>query len=547
MIWREKWTVFRAWFTRRRIDPLVTLAYAGGVALFLMVLSQFYIPGKGFSYLIAFGGNLEEVRLSKIRKMDYYIQRSSSGYDAQYYVQIAMDPSLQNTQLKQAVDNLAYRARRILFPATAFLLGGASPPAILQAYALQNAFCWLILAVLLLHWFPPRDWDCFMRWIGVLFSLGVSVSVRNALVDGPSLLLIALGLYLADKGRPWWSTLVLAVSGLGKETNLLGAASLLPKRGANYKIWMQAILRGVLIAAPLGLWLFYLSLKLGPVMDAGRRNFDWPFVAYLHKWRQVMTELPDVGWPNFGGLWSFFMLITLTVQFLFLVLRPQWDRAWWRVGMSFAVLMVVLGDAVWEGYPGAASRVLLPMQLAFNILVPMGRWWRLVLLAGNLTLVAAFFELQPPAIEGYVMGGNSSLFSTAAGRAMTMQYTTGWYSPEGFRNFFWCWARGNAEHKIFNPHSFVVKGRLRFSTFAAGHRTLHLKLNGEEIWQTTMGDNQLITASLSALRLLPGENLLEWQTDLPSVQVNSDPRALAFVLQNLQLDVLRELPAEPAP
>ena len=547
MTLRQKWAAFNGWFSRRGINPFVTFAYGAAVAMFLIILGQFYIPGKGFSYLIAFGGNQEDARLSKVRKIDSYVQRASSGYDAQYYVQIAMDPSLQNTQLKQAVDSLPYRARRILFSATAFLLGGGDPPSILQAYAIQNAICWLILAALLLHWFPPRDWDFFMRWAGVLFSVGLCLSVRNALIDGPSLLLIAFGLYLAEKGRPWWSTFVLALSGLGKETNLIGAASLLPPLRADRRAWMLAIVRGLLVAAPLALWMYYLAQKLGPVMDAGQRNFDWPFVAYAHKWRQVLVELPDVGWPNVGPLLSFLMLATLTVQFGFLLLRPQWDRAWWRVGMSFAMLMIVLGDAVWEGYPGAATRVLLPMQLAFNVLVPLGRRWRFLLIAGNLSVITAFFEMQPPSIEGFVMGGDSSLYSTPEGKAVTMEYTTGWYSPEGFRSFFWCWAKGNAGHEIFNPHPFDLKARLRFSTFSVGHRTVRLKLNGEEVWQTTMGENQLITVSLSSLRLTKGKNILVWETDPPAVQRSSDPRALAFVVQNLHFDVLREWPVDPTP
>jgi hypothetical protein len=209
--------------------------------------------------------------------------------------------------------------------------------------------------------------------------------------------------------------------------------------------------------------------------------------------------------------------------------------------------MVVLGDAVWEGYPGAASRVLLPMQLAFNMLVPVGRGWRVLLIAGNLTLFASFFELQPPSIEGYILGGNPSLFSTAAGKAMSLQYTNGWYGSEGSRSFFWCWTKGNAGQKIQNPHSFVVKARLRFSVFTAGRRSVRLKLNGEEVWESTLGEDQLVTVSLSALHLQPGENRLDWETDSPPVMVSTDPRELAFVVQNLHLDVLREIPPDNAP
>jgi hypothetical protein len=52
------------------------------------------------------------------------------------------------------------------------------------------------------------------------------------------------------------------------------------------------------------------------------------------------------------------------------------------------VMMLCLGTAVWEGFPGAATRVLLPLNLAFNLLahrVRAGLGW---LLAGNLTVFA---------------------------------------------------------------------------------------------------------------------------------------------------------------
>ena len=243
----EKWRNVRDWFARRNLNPLVTLVYAGLAVLFLTAVAQYYSPGKGFSYLIAFGGDESRARLSKLQKMDFHVEQGSSGYDAQYYAQIAMDPSLQNHELRTAVDSLAYRARRILFPATAYALGLGHPPLILEAYALLNVFCWLLLAVLLLYWFPPRNWESLLRWGGVLFSLGLCVSFRNALVDGPSLLLICAGVYLVETNRPWWSTLVLGLSGLGKETNLLSGAALLPKWAGGRPAWTQALLRGLLV------------------------------------------------------------------------------------------------------------------------------------------------------------------------------------------------------------------------------------------------------------------------------------------------------------
>jgi hypothetical protein len=320
---RQSWVQVRDWFARRGLAPAVSLAYAGAVVVFLGLVFQFYIPGKGFTYLIAFGATQEDSRLSKLRRIDYHVERGSNGYDAQYYAQIAMDPSLRNKQLRHAVDSLPYRARRILLPAIAYVAGLGRPSAILQAYALANVVSWLLLAVVLLHWFPPRSWDNFMRWAGVMFSFGLCVSFRNALVDGPSLLLIASGLCLLERGRPGWSAAVLALGGLGKETNLMAAAGFLPASLRPTRAWAVAVLRGVLVAAPLALWLIYIALTVGPAGDLGARNFDLPFASYLRKWGEITTGWNDLSVANAGPLWSLFLLVALTVQFLYLVLRPR--------------------------------------------------------------------------------------------------------------------------------------------------------------------------------------------------------------------------------
>jgi hypothetical protein len=528
---------------RRNVDPGVALGYAAVVALFLWTLAQFYIPGKGLSYLIAFGAKQEEARLSKVRKLDYFVTKASDGYDAQYYVQIAMDPSLQNQALKRAVDSLPYRGRRILFAATAYAFGLGQPAWILQAFALQNVVSWLLLAVLLLHWFPPRTWDNFIRWAGTMLSIGVCLSFRNALFDGPSLLLIAFGVYLLDKGRPWWSTGVLALSGLGKETNLLGSAALLPKLSDGGRAWGLAIVRGLLTALPLALWGVYIALFVGgKVGDPGARNFDLPFAAYGRKWADVMESLPDVSAFNAWPLWGLLMLVALTVQFLYLVLRPQWNQAWWRIGLSFAVLMIFLGDAVWEGYPGAASRVLLPMQLAFNVLVPAGRGWWAVLVLGNLTMLAAPAALESPTGEGYVVRGPDELVYGSAREKFAIDYGDEWYPVERNNNDYWCWAGGNGVIEVSNPQAVPLVVRLRFALTVATPRTVWLQLNGSQLWSTELDDHSSLQVTLNELVLPPGASKLVFVTDEPPSKLGSDPRPLAFRLQNLRVDVQRPAP-----
>ncbi len=536
---RTAWQTLQRWCGHRGFAPGVALAAAMLVGLFLWVLAQFHLPGKGFTYLITFGATTESSRLSKIRRLDYHVERSSEGYDAQYYAQIAMDPSLQNRELREAVDSLPYRARRILLPAVAWALGFGEPAAILQAYALLNAVSWLLLALLLLHWFPPRDWDRLFRWAGVLFCFGVGVSFRNALTDGPSLLLIAAAIWLIEKGRPWLATGVMAVSGLAKETNLLAAASLAPADWRDRRNWGRAVLRGVLVAVPLALWLVYIARFVGPAADVGVRNFDLPFAGYLGKWREIAGDIGELSPANLGPLWSLCMLVALTAQFLFLVLRPQWSNAWWRVGATYALLLVFLGEAVWEGFPGAASRVLLPMQLAFNILVPAGERWRALLVAGNLTLVLAPLAFTPPPGAGYTLRGESELINPPSRGMMRLDYTEGWHNVEHSGGNFWIWAAADGVLRLNNPHDRPLALRLRFGLTTLGARELRVRLNGAEVWHAALPNGSALQVSLADLVLAPGLNRLEFATDAPALRVASDPRAFTFCLHNLRLDVHR--------
>lgn len=526
-----------AWLQGRGWSPGVVGAYVAVVGIFVWSFSQFYLPGKGFSYLIAFGAHLETSRLSKLRQLDYYVEKASDGYDAQHYVQIAMDPSLQNTQLAGAVDSLPYRARRILMPAVAHVAGLGQPAAILQAYALINAATWLALAAVLLHWFPPRDWGCFLRWAGVLGSFGICVSVRNALTDGPSLLLIALGLLLLERGRPWWATAAMAAGGLAKETNLLAAAALAPAVAREVRPWFGAAVRAAVVALPLALWLAYLAWQVGPPADPGARNFDFPLAAYLRKWGEVSASLPEASLAFPGPVWSLVMMVALTVQLVFLAVRPRWREAWWRVGASFGVLLLVLGDAVWEGYPGAASRVLLPMQLAFNVLVPAGRGWLAVLVLGNLTLLSAPSVLQPPLSDGLRLAARGELETAASGRSFQWEFSPGWYAPERGESGYWTWTAGTVTLTVRNPHDFPVRARLRFGLTAAQPRGFELQLNGTPQWGTALRPTQAFTASLGELVLQPGENRLVFATDVPAAPVPPDARKLAFCVHDLRLDI----------
>jgi hypothetical protein len=537
-------------FFRRFPHQFHWLAYVASVGLFLWICSQFYVPGKGFTYLVMFGGKESARYVPALRNINHYEQEDSYGYDAQYYAQIAMRPWLSNRALRAAVDSLPYRARRILFCWTAYGLALGDPARALHIYAVQNIVCWLLLAVVMLRWFPANSWENFLRWFCVLFSFGLCFSVRGALVDGPSLLLIALGVLLMERGRPWWSAALLGIAGLGKETNVLAAVAL-PWPRPTFRDWLMAIVRGLIVLLPLLIWMEVLWFWLGSTGDAGQRNFALPFAAYFTKWGDTIEQWQTEGVGSVAQ-WSVLMLIAMTAQWLFFVLRPRWQDPWWRLGASYALLMTVLGDAVWEGYPGAASRVLLPMTLAFNIVLPRGRrlgWW-VVFALGNLTVLFSSDTLKPPGRESFRVSGPDELIETSeSGRSIEVRFDDAeWFAPERSRLEYWRWSRGTASVTFYNPQPFPVLAEITMDLKSNDERAVTIvSEDGLVLWSgSTL--RQLQEIRIRRVRLAPGETVWKFETDQPAEPpANGDPRRMAFSLRNLQITVTGRADAWSAP
>jgi hypothetical protein len=223
-----------------------------------------------------------------------------------------------------------------------------------------------------------------------MFTHGLLASVRMAVLDGPSLLVIALAVTLSERGRPIASALLVGIGGLGRETNLLAAAALGGSLSRPRRPWLTIAVGAFLVVAPLALWLDYLrSIFRDTVLTSGG-SVTWPFSVLADQWwmiaRAGLRGLPR----HFGHVAA---LLSLTVQAVYLVLRARPRDAWWRLGIAYAVLLVSVTPAVWEGDPGAATRSLLPLTLAFNLLLPSTRSFWAWLLAGNLTTLLAWRTL----------------------------------------------------------------------------------------------------------------------------------------------------------
>ena len=385
-----RWTWAHFWSRR------VELLYVASLVLFITSMAQFHDRETGFTTLIRFGDSFHDQALPAVRAVPHYVVENSGGYDGQFYAQLAVDPLLLDPAIDDALDSPVYRARRILFSWTAFLLGLGQPRRILQAYAIQNVLFWVLLALLLCRWFPPRDLRSFCLWFGCMFSHGVIVSVTVAVPDGPGMLLLALTVLTVERGRTRSAAGLVGLAGLAKDINLLWAVILIAPDSLTRTRWRHLFVWGLLVAGPVSMWMLYLWASGHDFGNfAGLRNFAAPFTGYVEQWNVTLSALHAEGWDSFARF-SLLALIGFTTQAAVLLILRDWQNPWWRVGMGSVVLMVVLGPAVWEGSPGAVTRVLLPMTFAFNAVLPRNRWfWPLVVL-GNLMVLPALQALRIP-------------------------------------------------------------------------------------------------------------------------------------------------------
>jgi hypothetical protein len=513
-------------------DAFRWLICATLVGLFAWSVALCYIPGKGFTYFIGFGERGSERYLPEVRAVGHYEFKDSEGYDGKVYAQIALRPNLGDPVLRHSVGGLAYRARRILFSWIPWVIGAGKPASVLGIYAFQDVAYWLVLALILFHWLPPVSWNNVLRWTAVLFSFGLVFGVRSALPDVPSLLLIAIAFWLLETRRPWLGSIVLGISGLARETNILGAVGLdLPERPGG-KAWSTWALKAVVVAAPLGCWTVTMALWIGHGDDVGAGNFSLPFVAFIRTAaRDFMALKGQLRAPWSGADYGLLVKLGLLVQFFFFALRIRWLDRWWRLGASYAALMACLGASVWEGYPAAASRVLLPMTLAFNLTVPKSRKWFLVLLLGNIAIAGSADLAEPPGLDTFVIEGPGVLgiYPKTTGAIEADYLPNGWWEAEHSRFDYWRWSKGDATVVIHNSTASAIAADVTFRIKSADARTVTVKLDGRVVWRSAFAYLAFKEVALHNIHLRVGDTLLAFDTDRPAKTISPrDNRPLAF-------------------
>ena len=364
------------------------------------------------------------------------------------------------------------------------------------------------------------DFHGWLAWIGVLFSAGALISVRESLTDLPALALLACAVAAVERGRRGWAVGWLAAAGLARETALAALPGIWTPP---WPSWANAR-RSLIAAAPLAAWIGYIHFRVGPASQ-GWTNFTWPVAGFLEKWRASLGAMLHPPSDSALAWTTLFATAGVSAQAAFLVLRPQINEPWWRIGAVFAGVMLLLGTPVWEGYPGAAFRVLLPMSLAFFVLARRRRASLAWLFAGSLTVFSGVLSFRDVPLDLREIAGTRH-----GAEACIVRVADGWFDCESSGQHTWAWSRGDARLEIQAWPFAAQTWQLEFSLRSLAPRTVAISQNGQELWSGAVGAKPIhVTVPFQAA---DGGASLRFSTDAPAVleNGNANARRLAFAL-----------------
>jgi hypothetical protein len=519
---------------RSRSCRPVRAAGIAAVLVFAWLVARDWHPVYGFIAFLQVGADRDARLIAAFRENPVYLHDTPGSYDGMQYAQIACHPLLRAAELRPAVDDLAYRARRILLPATAWLLAGGRAAWIPQVYASLNIGAWFLLALMLWRILPVVGARGWVAWAGMLFSAGVLGSVRFALTDLPALILVLAALHAAERARPFTAMGWLAAAALTRETSLLAWPGLWRRPRTDRSALLREAGRGLLIATPLLIWLLYVRWQTDR-FGVGRQNFGWPVSGLAQEWLATAGALVRGRRPLETGT-TLLVLVGLAAQAAFIMARPRPANAWWRVGAVYVLLLLVLGPAVWAGFPLAAARVLLPLNLACNILALRENAPLVWLLTCNLTVFSGLVAL------GIVPHNRTELAAVRQhGIGCVLHLGPRWYGRETDAHHVWSWTdtRGRINLVVW-PRTAQPDVHLTFGLVSPVPRNVAVRLGPRTLWHGAV-DSRLHIVDLPVLPLRSNPLSLELSTDTPGVQENSAPgsRTIGFAVYDPVISLSR--------
>lgn len=502
------------------------------MVLFVALTARFWDPCYGFTKFLQFDSTDYPAAVREMRRDPVYVYPGKDGYDGFSYAEVAYHPLLNTPELKPALGNVPYRARRILASGAAFLLAGGSRGPAAAIYAALNLAIWPLFALLAWKLLPVRDGRSYAIWLSLVFTAGVLHSVRLALTDLLGVALFGLAMLLAERGRKgMWA--MFALGGLARETVLGFATAGWQGPWNSPRAWLRNLGWSIVAGLPLLLWMAYVRQVAGAAPQ-GIGNFTWPFTGWVGKWDEIVTGLREQ--PQFLGLElaTLGAFLGLTAQGVYFLLRPRPDNGWWRAGMAGVLMLIFLGPSVWEGNPGAALRVLLPMSLAFAVLLTRDRaaWGWIV--TGALPVVSGIVALAVvPFHAREIVTGRSH------GLAYAVRLGPGYFGAEHAKSRTWSWAgrSGTLEVKTW-PRDASVDGKtvtLKLGLRSLSERTVQAVAGNRVLWTGPVGPKLMAVEIPGIARA--GESLrLATEEPLAPEGSGADARQLGFAIYDPRIE-----------
>jgi len=538
-------SILKQFFARPPVWVFVSVAAAAFLAL-LSTYVNVYVPGLGITKLIKIGQEFDRRGLATFRATPKYLGPSDRwGFDGQHYAQIALDPLLRDPQIKIAVDNPPYRARRILLPWLAWLGGLGRPAWILNVYAALNLVFWIGFAALLVPLFRPHGWAGFAGFAAMLMTCGIIESMHSSLTDFPAFVLMTLAVVAGGTRGAG----VLALAALARETNIVGLVGLWDYRPP-WRATLRRNLRFSLIAAiPMLLWFGYVAwrLRLSATVDAG--NLDWPLRGIMEKLGEFSVKAGDgtISWDRWfhefytsEALHAVLTIVATLTQCIYLFVHREWDNRLWRVGALFAVFFLCIGFPAWQSH-FTVTRHALPVTLAFNLLLAIRprRAWAVWFLLGNcfvpygIHLFLVEDGLNPLAQPECTV--TSTLPSTPA---VSVEFEGGWSGTELNWSHQWRWGTASqATLRVVNPTPRPLAAEFAFKTTSVTPRDLTITVRGAPVWSGHLSRGQQ-TVRTSGFLLPPGSTEVGFDSPQPPTSPSlKDDRSLTFLVKDLQLQL----------
>lgn len=540
---------------------LFGLVAAAALAIVLITCVRVWNPKYGLTRFLQIGTVFNERGIAAYREtpkyMDpYYPDRW--GFDGQYYAELSLDPFLRDPRIKTALDDPAYRSRRILLPWIAHALGLGHPFLTLNLYAALNPIFWVGYVALLYALFRRLGWAGLGGFAAMLLTCGVIECMKGALTDFPAFVLMTLGLVLGG----WAGACAVGLAGLTREVTVVAAAGLFRYRPPWGRAFWRNLGLGLVCAGPFLLWYAYVLLRLRERTHGDTDNLGWPFVAMIRKFIDVagMVRRGEIPWTQFYKneyVHAILTMIAVVTQSAYLLTHRHWQNRIWRVGALFIPFFFCIGNAQWESH-FTITRQALPITLAFNLMLamkPTRRWWIWFVLGNcfvpyGISLWWNFGRTVPRLPEVTIVGAPeiAERLPDQPGEvrvpAVGAHYGQGWSGAEWNTHQYWRWEiRPTADVELVNHGSLPLQVQLDFTTTSIIPRDLRVMVGPKIVLVGSLNPEEQRYQNERTLpfALPPGTTRVDFETSGPMVAPPghpNDPRKLGFMLSNLQVNVM---------